>query len=146
MKKLLSLVLFIGLLGAVSAQAQQYQVATLLHPTNGVVASDSAITNTATITATKAADVTIWVKSVGIAASTNTVTFNFHKGIDGSTFETTPSVVISYLGTGATAVNYVTNVTLNAAGYLRLGIIDNDAGGLQTNSVYYSIKPTRLGN
>jgi len=125
MKRLL--LLAAAVLGYVGAQAQQFQQ------------SSSALSSTATVLAGTTSNYTANAffcgkgnGYVGImtsfkldAACTGTITFYFQKSIDGTTYETTPSVSATITANGSTAVNTFTQATTLGSGYIRLSSIVN---------------------
>ncbi len=72
------------------------------------------------------------------SATSSNITVRFAKSLDGTTYETVPSLVVF-----VNATNYITNLTIGSAGFLRLSSIENTNAALAlTNvTVTYSIKP-----
>jgi hypothetical protein len=134
-----ALVLVVGLN---LAQAQQYSTA----KTRIAVAASGTSNNVAVCTATKYEDVAIHVKTTLAGSGTDNTTISYSKSLDGVTYETTPSVVLTIANTGTTAVNTLTNVTLGAVGYLRLtSIVNGDTGDVLTCTNTFALKPQRFG-
>lgn len=71
------------------------------------------------------------------------VTFNFVKSIDGTTYETTPSVSIALAASGTNTVCGVTNVSMGAVGRLKLAsVVNANTPSTATNVVVnFVIKP-----
>jgi hypothetical protein len=98
------------------------------------------------ITLTKYEDVAIHVKTSLAGSGTDSTVMNYYKSVDGVTYETTPSVILTIVNTGTTTVNTTTNVTMGAAGYLKLGsIVNADGGDVLTVTNTFAVKPQRFG-
>ena len=145
MKKLITIAIMA--LVAVAVQAQQYTETTYtLTNTCAAYTTNSAV-NVGSLTSTKYEDVSIQIRCSLTAAGTTSSIFNFAKSIDGVTYETTPSESVSVANAGTTTVQVNANVTMGAAGYLRLASLTNgDNDGVLTNIVIkYTAKPQRFG-
>jgi hypothetical protein len=135
-----------GLTLAISGvEAQQYNTGSI-----SFVVAASTTTNTAAGTGvfgvTKYEDVCIWVNSKIADSGTDNTVVNFSKSADGTTYETTPSVVITVANTGTVNVNTITNINVGAAGYLKLvSVVNGDGSGNLTNIVTVAKKPQRFG-
>jgi hypothetical protein len=76
------------------------------------------------------------------SASTSNVTWTFHGSVDGTYYDAQRAFVITAPSTGATRVNYLTNLAVGGIGYLKLYAISN-ATALTTMTnfgVKYGIK------
>jgi hypothetical protein len=134
----------VSLVAAPTVRAQQYNTGSF---TTVVAASTTSnYTSSAVFTCTKYEDVSIWVQSKIADAGTDNTTVSFAKSVDGTTYETTPSVVVTIANTGTTTVNTITNINVGAAGYLRLSsIVNGDTGDALTVTNTFAVKPQRFG-
>jgi hypothetical protein len=129
---------------AVSATAQLYGPINVLSAGTNVI---GLTTNTYDIpiglNLTRATDVglTFEVKNHTSGATSN-VTFNFQHSLDGAHWETTPTFSVT-LASASTTNTLVTNLTINAKGYLRLhqGINTNAAGVMTNVLIQAAVKP-----
>lgn len=125
--------------------AQQY--ATTSTGFTVAASGTSNYTSQAVCTLTKYEDVTIHVRTSLAGSGTDNTVLSYSKSVDGTTYETTPSVVITVANTGTTAVNTITNINVGAAGYLRLtSIVNGDTGDALTVTNTFVTKPARFGN
>lgn len=123
--------------------AQQYAT-----QVKAIVVAASGTSNTVdTITLTKYEDVAIHIKTYLAGSGTDNTVISYSKSVDGVTYETTPSVVVTIANTGTTAVNTVTNISMGAAGYLKIAsIVNGDTGDALTVTNTFAVKPKRFGN
>jgi hypothetical protein len=122
--------------------AQQYAT-----QVKAIVVGASGTSNTVdTITLTKYEDVAVHVKTQLAGSGTDNTVISYSKSVDGVTYETTPSVVLTIANTGTTAVNTVTNISMGACGYLKIAsIVNGDTGDALTVTNTFSVKPQRFG-
>jgi hypothetical protein len=126
------------------AQAQQYNTGSF--STVVAASTTSNYTSSLVIGMTKYQDVGIRVLSTLAGSGTDNTTVKLARSIDGVTYETTPSVVITIANTGTTAVNTLTNIEQGAVGFLRLASVqDGDTGDALSATVQYVLKPQRNG-
>ena len=112
----------------------------------GTVAASGTSNNVDVVTLTKYEDLTIYIKTQLAGSGTDNTVVSYSKSVDGVTYETTPSVVLTIANTGTTAVNTVTNINVGAAGYLRLtSIVNGDTGDVLTYTNTFALKPQRFG-
>jgi hypothetical protein len=139
MKTLLRTLLAVAVLAAPFAlHAQSYGVVTVISGgTNNVAAT---ATNTYTLPVMNLRQ----DEQIGVAisfkmpvAGNSNCTVRFARSLNGTTWETTPSLVVT-----ATTTNFVTNLTFGATGYLRPATVENvNIVALTNVTVSYSIKP-----
>jgi len=120
------------------ANAQSYGVVTLISGgTNNVAA---AATNTYTVPVMRLLQdeqIGVFVSFKMPVAGNSNCTVRFARSLNGTTWETTPSLVVA-----ATTTNFITNLTFGATGYLRPSTVENvNAVALTNVTVSYSIKP-----
>ena len=131
---------FVLAAGIVVAQQYSTQVKA------GTVAASGTSNNVDVVTLTKYEDLTIYIKTQLAGSGTDNTVVSYSKSVDGVTYETTPSVVLTIANTGTTAVNTVTNINVGAAGYLRLtSIVNGDTGDVLTYTNTFALKPQRFG-
>jgi hypothetical protein len=83
-------------------------------------------TNNVVINCERSSLVGLQLKLTGAtAAVTNAVVATFDESLDGSTWKTAARTM-SLVPTGTTAVNVISNFTMNATAFLRLATINND--------------------
>lgn len=81
--------------------------------------------------------ITQWAAS----ATTTNLVYTFARSVDGQSYETTPSITLTYALNGTNILTYVTNLTSLGGGYLKLVSIQNtDASVVATNSMVYATK------
>jgi hypothetical protein len=125
---------------AVSAQAQQYSVNTL--STTNAISANTTITPGSVIAATKHLNVALQPSFALANSGTANVTFSFARSVDGTTFESTPSVSLVVAANGTNTVTGFTNVSMGAGGYLKLTSVANaNSTNVTGLNVLYGIKP-----
>ena len=129
-------------IGMADAQAQQYGT-----QVKGIAVAASGTSNTVdTIILTKYQDVAIHVKTVLAGSGTDNTVISYSKSVDGTTYETTPSTILTIANTGTVAVNTVTNISMGACGYLKIAsIVNGDTGDVLTCTNMFAVKPQRYG-
>lgn len=121
MKKLLALLALLGL--APLAQAQQYFVETV--SSAATIAASGSITPGTKIPVRPYSNVAIQVSFKLSGSGTSNIVASFAKSVDGTTFETTPSVTVTVAASGTTTVSGVSNVALGGVGWLKLVSVTN---------------------
>jgi len=143
MKNIIAIIAAVAITASVIAQTAQYttQVNTV---TNLIAAVSTNTVNAYAVAVTKNENVGIQVKTQLTAAGTTGAQFKFAKSTDGTTYETTPSIVLTVANAGTTSVSAVTNVTMDGVGWIRLASMGNgdDDGVLTNTTVIYSTKPS----
>ncbi len=140
----LALVVAAALVFAPAARAQAYSTTATTHSI--AASTTSNLTTQSQITLTKYEDVAIYVYTKLAGSGTDATVLSYSKSVDGTNWETTPSIVITNTNTGTTPVRTVTNINMGAAGYLRLSsIINNDGGDVLTVTNVFARKPVRYG-
>lgn len=103
----------------------------------------SATAPAAFITLTRFTDVQIKLESVGNAGFTNgTVTLSLFKSDNGTTADPTAFATLAVSANATTTARALTNLTVNAIGYLGYSIT-NTAYGSASNTVTFGTKPAR---
>jgi hypothetical protein len=137
MKKLLALFALIAL--TVPAFAQRYDTATL--SSAATVAATATSNYTAGVSVRGAQYVGILTTTTLSGSGTDDIVFSFSKSLDGITFETTPSVLITNVSNGTTAVKKFTAVDVSGVHTLRLAsALNNSASRVLTNTVQVGVK------
>jgi hypothetical protein len=142
MKKLIRSLLVLALAGfALPAVAQQYQNTTLISARN--IPGGATSNYNLTIGAQKYKEVGISATWKLDGAGTDVSTITFDQSLDGSTWSTVGSSTLAAANAGTTTVTYVTNITMNAKGYIRLkSMVNGTSGQAITNlTISYSLKP-----
>lgn len=98
-----------------------------------------------TIDCSQYADVGVQIKYELNAAGTTACTFNFVRSADGTNWNTTAPIAISFVPNGATAVVTNTSITMGALPYLKCSGITaaNNTAAMTNISVVYVFKPGR---
>lgn len=144
MKKLLLALFALTVASLVPTQAQgTFSVQTLNTGTNVIAASGTLSPTNAIITARKHLNVGLQAEFALSGTGTGNVVLSFAKSLDGVTYETVPSVTLTIAGSGTNVVSGLTNVSMGAAGSLKLVSVTNantpsTVAGL---AVKYAIKP-----
>lgn len=140
MKTLLRTLLAVAVLAASSTwlHAQSYGVNTVISGgTNNVAAT---ATNTYTLPVMNLRQdeqIGVFISFKMPVAGNSNCTVRFARSLNGTTWETTPSLVVT-----ATTTNFCTNLTFGAVGYLRPATVENvNIVALTNVTVSYSIKP-----
>lgn len=142
MKKLLSLMLVVFALALLSsgAQAQSYNLVSILTPPTGGTNNIAASTTNSSTYAVRL-DAPIKSQHIGLQATfkltgsgTSASVFVFDKSLDGANWET-GAYRLSATANGTSSVTAVTNFQVGAIGYLRLSSIENPNGTAMTNIV-----------
>lgn len=142
----------VALLGiVVSSHAQTYGMINLLNGGTRNVEANSTSNYTDTATLTKYEDVTLQLEFKNIHGSANSLcTFIFATSTDGTNYSTLNRPTIQGAFNGTTLVTINTNLTLGAAGYIRLISIQNACATSlyhATNvAVRVGYKPKRFGS
>jgi hypothetical protein len=138
MKKLLLSLVAVAAL-AVSAAAQQYQPLTLNSLVTVAATATSNYTGVVNVRAANYVGIRTYCALSG--SGTDDIVFSFSKSIDGSTFETTPSVLITNVANGTTPVNKVSIVDVTGVHTLKLvSVLNNSSSRVLTNSVFVGVK------
>ncbi len=116
-----------------AATAQQFQPVTLLNGGTQFITAGSTSNYTAVVNVRGAEKVGILTGTKLINTGTEDIVFKFSKSMDGSTFETTPSILITNVCTGATAVNQITVVDVSGVHTLKLATIISASARDTTN-------------
>jgi len=143
MKKTIIITALVAVLAfAGSASAQQYSPVTVYSQGTNAIAGSATVTPGSVITMTKSNNVAFQIFATSLAGSTNAVTANFAKSVDGVTYETTPSVTLAVTANGTNAVSALTNVATGAVGYLKLtSIVNGNTNALTGVGVTAAKKP-----
>lgn len=135
MKKLLCIAA-LALVALVSANAQQYEVVTLFAASTNSVAASGTSNYTATAYVAAADWVSIYTTHKLQGTGTDNTIFRLSKSVDGVTYETTPSINITNVNNGVTAVATVTDVQTKGSAWIKLAsIVNGDTGDALTNIV-----------
>jgi hypothetical protein len=139
---------FLGLF-ACAASAQQYAIQTLISSQNipgGATSNYTAVT-TAVIPLTKYDKTTLFGTWKLDGAGTNNVVLTFDRSVDGTNWDTKDPYVFTVPNTGTTTVNWLTNLTVDTMGYIRLKtIVNGTAGQAMTNlTIKAATKPKLQG-
>lgn len=118
---------------AIAAQAQSRQPATLLNPGNVTTSGTSNYTAAVVVNTADYCGIGISFKLDG--AGTDPLLFKFAKSVDGTTFESTPSVTVSVSANGTSTVNAFSSATVQGAWALRLAQIVGSTNANATNIV-----------
>jgi len=142
MKKLLLTLSAIALVAFLSAPAQA-QTATLSTGTNVIAASGTLSPTNAVISIQKHLNLGLQASFALSGTGTGNIVLSFAKSLDGTTFETTPSVTLTIAASGTNTVSGLTNVSMGAVPKLKLVSVTNantpsTVAGLV---VKYAIKP-----
>lgn len=130
MKKIIIMLAVLAV--AVPAMAQQYNTRTVFDlGTNSIAAGATNAPVDAKVAITRNAQVAVGTKIKMDAADTSGLVFTFAKSVNGTDWETVPSLLVTNAATGTNAAHYVQNVDLGAVGWLRLVSVVNPG----TNSV-----------
>lgn len=144
MKKLLSLIA-VAVLGVATANAQStYETVTLV-AANSLSIEDGATSNYTSVVNVRKADIVGIQTAIQLeGAGTDGIIFKFKKSVDGSLFETTPSILITNAAAGTTLTHYFNQVTVSGAQAIQLSSIVNGVSGQAITN--FSVKvgiPTR---
>jgi len=110
----------------------------------------AAVTETnpaAVVTLTKFEDVSIQVSGKLDDAGTDVTAVKFARSVDGVTYETTPSMVISLTHAGTTTTACLSNWNVGAVGYIKCVAISNAAATANLTNLVIKVttKPARFG-
>ncbi len=143
MKKLLSIIVALVVIGAFTASAQQYSA---VLSTNIVIAASGNTNIALAVTLTKYDEAALEVIVSGGAALTNgNIVTTFKAGAGGTGFPNTLGT-LSVATDGATTAYGVSNLFLYAQGYLQVYALSNgSATATSTNTVKVWVKPKRNG-
>jgi hypothetical protein len=137
MKKILLTLCLLS--AAAAAHAQQFQPVTLL--TAQTIAATATSNYTAVVNCRVADTIGILTSSTLSGSGTDDIVFKFSKSHDGVTFETTPSVLITNVSNGTTAVNKFSAVDVTGVHTLKLAsIVNGSASRTVTNTVKAGVK------
>jgi hypothetical protein len=130
------------------AIAAQYTASTLSISFAGAGLAAVTETNPATVvTLTKYEDVTIQVSGKLDDAGTDVTKVKFSRSVDGTTYETTPSMVMSLTHAGTTTTSCISNWNIGAVGYIKCVAISNAAATANLTNLVIKVttKPARYG-
>jgi hypothetical protein len=126
---------------ALPAQAQQWTASS-----NYYVLAATATTNMGTVFGLqKYEDVSIQINGKLAAAGTGSTTFNWHRSVDGTTWENTPALVMHLVNAGTVNTVAISNLNAGACGYLLLSNAVPAGAVAGTNWVFIARKPQRFG-
>jgi hypothetical protein len=148
--KWLSMVLVLAMVALMAQPAlaidEEYTVATihatqLAGGTNNVLAATTNTYSAVIANCTQYDQVGLQISMKGSNTFSGNVTFEFAKGGDSSTFATVApgAFTLTVAGNGSTQVNYVTNVTMGALGYLKLTSVGNPSASAYLTNVTVSV-------
>jgi hypothetical protein len=117
------------------ARAQNYEYATPLTIASlATTITNSATSNyTAVVNVKKADTVGIFTKFQLNGAGSSGNIIKFSKSVDGSNFETTPSILITNVSNGTTPAYYFNSVSVAGAAAIRLESVVNGSAAALTN-------------
>jgi hypothetical protein len=137
MKLLLSAALLLA--AALSVSAQRYDTVTL--SSAATVAATATSNYTAVVSVRGANSLALLTTCTLNGAGTDDIIFKFSKSLNGSTFETTPSILITNVANGTTAVNKISVVDASGVHSIKLAsIINGSAAQVLTNSVVAGVR------
>lgn len=126
------------------AQARYELVKPLTITTLAATITNSATSNYTAVVNIQAADtVGIFQKFQLNGAGTSGNIIKFSKSIDGATFETTPSILITNVSAGTTATYYFNEVNVKGAKAIRLESVVNGSAAALTNMYVWVGVPSR---
>jgi hypothetical protein len=130
--------LFVGAFGAFAAD---YEYATLLSITShsGTITNGATSNYTAVANVRKADVVGIMTKLQLNGAGTDGSIFKFKKSVDGTNFESTPSILITNAANGTTAAYYFNQVTVSGARAIQLSSVVNGTSGQALTNVFVQV-------
>lgn len=148
MKRYLAFILLlIALVFAdLSARAQTYGTLTILAGGTNNIANAASNVYSAPIDCTQRANVSLYMSANSSGANTNFINFTFRSSEDGTTntMDLSQAYVFQLISNGTNKVSMVTNITVNATGYLILTAVHNPGSTLATNvTVTATLKPGR---
>lgn len=128
MKKLLLAIALVGMAFSVKAQSP-YELVTLVSP-NTLSIQDGATSNYTSVVNVRRSDIIGIQTSIQLeGAGTDGCIFKFKKSVDGSNFETTPSILITNAAAGTTHTHYFNQVTVSGVQAIQLSSIVNGVSG-----------------
>lgn len=140
MKKLLiALVAAFGIAGI--SHAQQYSATSLYSSGTNSIAANSTNSVGQAFAVTKNRNIAIALAFTGTTGNSANVTANLAKSVDGTSYESTPSVTLTAAANGTNAVTAVTNVDTGGVGWLKLVSVVNGNNTLTNVAVKASKKP-----
>jgi hypothetical protein len=143
MKKLLAF-FAVAALSIPAAFAQGRYEGPITLSSAAIVAATATSNYTATVDVRGANYISILTQTTLSGAGTDDIVFKFSKSLDGTTFETTPSVSITNVSNGTTAVKKVSVVDVTGIKTLQLtSALNNSASRVLTNTVQVGVKNVR---
>lgn len=149
MKRFLALTLAaigFAIVSAPTAVAQSYEPITLLSGGTRNISAGATSNYTSTVFCPRADFVGILTGTKLTGAGTEGIIFKFSKSMDGATYETTPSVLITNTSNGATAVNKFTVIDVTGVHTLKLASIVNGSSGEAVTNLTVKVGVKNSGN
>lgn len=140
MKKIL-IALVAAFAAAGLSHAQQYSATSLYSSGTNSIAANSTNAVGQTFVVTKNKVVGLQLTFTGTTGNSANVTANLARSVDGSSYESTPSVTLTAAANGTNAVTAVTNVDTGGGGWLKLVSLVNGNNTLTNVAVKASKKP-----
>lgn len=136
-------------LGAHGQDVPTFKPVTLLSITTHALTVTNSATSNYVVSATTpvvasvrgANKVGIGVKNQYNGAGSTAIIYKFSKSVDGSNFETTPSILVTNTPNGTTATYYFTEATVSGCAAIKLETIVNGSAAAITNG-FVKIFPT----
>lgn len=142
MKKLLFVIAFASFALSASAQVTQSYTTKALIPagTLTVAASTTTTCTNLAVDVSNATSVGVYAKFQLDGSGTNSPTVKFAKSIDGTNYETTPSLSLNAVQlNGTTAVETFTKLDADGARYIKLISVQNGSSGQSLSNIVVTV-------